>query len=789
VGRDRELAILQDLLSHVEAGQGQVVGLIGEPGLGKTRLLYEFVRTHQRHGWLVLESHVDSYGKTTPYLPVIDLLRAYFQVEDHDDVQTVREQVTSRLLTLEPALQATLPAVVALLEVPVEDTLWPALDPHQRHQRTLEALKDLWLGASEAQPLLLIVENLHWIDTETQAFLDLLVDSLPAARLLLLVSYRREYQHRWGSKTSYTQLRLDPLPRTSVQILLDDLLGDDASLKALKRRLSERTEGNPFFLEESVQTLVETQVLIGQPGAYRLTAPLPSLQVPATVQAVLAARIDRLPAGEKGVLQAAAVIGKDVPVPLLQAIAEVHEEALHRDLASLQAAEFLYETRRFPTPTYACKHAQTQEVAYNSVLVSRRQALHRQVAATVEALHPERLQEHYERLAEHYERGAVWEKALAYLVAAGQKAQKAYANQEALTYYDRALAVCTRIGHTVTPAPLLRLYAGKGAVHFLRSEFLPSIDTYQRLRAVALQLGDRAREAEALYQISFVYHRAHEIEQALDYAEQAKALALEIDAKNILAGSLFVRASVNKRAGQFDQATRDEEETLRLSREAGDKALEGLTLVELGSLHDWQGEYEPALRLLEQSATIGRAHNLQYLLLRCLWRLGLACCGRGEYEAALRALQEGLGLSARLGDKVHKGRILNALGWVYGDLYDFERALHYNRQGAEAAYAIGDPEIIRNVEINLGDCYRLTGNLEQAQFYLGKVYQDIHRRGTPGEEWMKWRYSQHLYHSLGELLLIRGDTGQALQCAEECLKLAVSTTSRKNLVKGWRLQG
>ena len=219
-------------------------------------------------------------------------------------------------------MQATLPAVCALLEVPVEDPLWPALDPHQRRQRTLDALKDLWRGESEVQPLLLIVENLHWIDTETQAFLDLLIDSLPAPRLLLLVSYRPEYQHGWeqdllhpaAARPIAAHERAGP-PRY--------LLGDDASLEALKRRLSERTEGNPFFLEESVQTLVETQVLIGEPGAYHLAAPLPNLQVPTTVQAVLAARIDRLPPEEKGVLQAAAVIGRDVPIPLLQAIAEV----------------------------------------------------------------------------------------------------------------------------------------------------------------------------------------------------------------------------------------------------------------------------------------------------------------------------------------------------------------------------------------------------------------------------------------------------------------------------------
>jgi tetratricopeptide (TPR) repeat protein len=505
--------------------------------------------------------------------------------------------------------------------------------------------------------------------------------------------------------------------------------------------------------------LVETQVLIGEPGDYHLAAPLPRLQVPTTVQAVLAARIDRLPPEEKGVLQAAAVIGKDVPVPLLQAIAEVHEGALRRGLASLQAAEFLYETRRFPTLAYAFKHALTQEVAYNSVLAPRRQALHRQVATAIEALHPERLQEHYEWLAEHYERGAVWEKALDYLVAAGQKAQQAYANQEALTHYDRALAICARLGQTVAPAILLRLYAGKGAVHFLRSEFLPSIDAYQRLQEVARQLGDRAKEAEALYQISSGYFRAHEFEHALDYAAQAKALALAIDAKNILAGSLFVMASVYKRAGQLEQATRDEEEALRIGREAGDKTLEGLTLIELGSLHDWKGEYEPALRLLERSATIGRAHSLQYLLLRCLWRLGLARCGQGEYEAALRALQEGLELSERLGDKVHKSRILNALGWVCGELYALERALRYNRHGVEAAYAIGDPELIRNAEINLGDCYRLAGDQEQAQFHLEKVYQDIQRRGTPGEEWMKWRYAQHLYHKLRGAVAHQGRGG------------------------------
>jgi predicted ATPase len=224
------------------------------------------------------------------------------------------------------------------------------------------------LRESQVQPLLLVFEDLHWIDTETQALLDSLIESLPTARLLLLVNYRPEYQHGWGSKTYYTQLRLDPLPPASAEVFLDVLLGPDSSLAPLKRLLIARTEGNPFFLEESVRTLVETGVLVGEPGASQLAQAVPTIQVPATVQAVLAARIDRLPPEEKQLLQAAAVIGTEVPLPLLQAIAELPEAALYRGLAHLQAAEFLYETRLFPERAYTFKHALTQQVAYQSLL-------------------------------------------------------------------------------------------------------------------------------------------------------------------------------------------------------------------------------------------------------------------------------------------------------------------------------------------------------------------------------------------------------------------------------------
>ena len=388
----------------------------------------------------MLESASVSYGKATPYFPVLDLLKRYTQVEDRDDTRTIRARVTGQVLTLDEALQETIPALLWLLEALPEDHAFLTLEPPQRRRRTLEALKRVLVRESQVQPLLLVFEDLHWIDSETQALLDTLVESLPTARLLLLVNYRPEYQHGWGSKTYYTQLRLDPLPPVSAEAFLHALLGDDPSLAPLTRLLSARTGGNPFFLEESVRTLVETQVLVGEHGAYRLTQPLDSLQVPATVQAVLAARIDRLSPEEKRLLQTAAVIGTEVPFPLLQAIAALPEDELHRGLARLQAAEFLYETSLFPEPAYTFKHALTHEVAYGSLLQERRRTLHAGIVEASETLYRDRLTDQVERLAYHAVRGEVWEKALHYSRQAGARALARSANQEAVTYFEGALA-------------------------------------------------------------------------------------------------------------------------------------------------------------------------------------------------------------------------------------------------------------------------------------------------------------------------------------------------------------
>jgi len=439
VGRERELQQLTQALENASAGHGQAVAVVGEAGLGKSRIVWEFTRSHRTHGWLVLESGSVSYGRATPYLPVIELLKAYFRIEERDDQREIRERVAGKLVTLDRTLEPLLTPLLALLDIPVDDAAWASLDPPQRRQRIMEAVKRLILRESLVQPLLLLFEDLHWIDSESQALLDSLIQSLPTARILLLVNYRPEYQHAWGSKTYYTQLRIDPLPPESAEELLTALLGQDRTLEPLKRVLIERTEGNPFFLEESVQTLVETKVLVGDRGAYRMTKVPEAWQIPATAQAILAARIDRLPPEDKRLLQAASVIGKDVPFTLLQAIADVPENSLRQGLAHLQMAEFLNETNLFPDIEYTFKHALTHEVAYGGLLQDRRRTLHARIVEAIEALYTDRLAEQVERLAHHAFWGELWEKAVTYLRQAGAKALARSAYREAVTFFDQAL--------------------------------------------------------------------------------------------------------------------------------------------------------------------------------------------------------------------------------------------------------------------------------------------------------------------------------------------------------------
>jgi class 3 adenylate cyclase len=409
VGRDHEVATLYEAVERAGSERGELVAIVGEAGVGKSRLSYEFLRSHHLEDWLVLEGEAVSYGETSAWFPVIGLLQRYFDIDEGEDKRRIAEKIGGKTLMLDATLKPALSPLLSLFDVPVEEREWNVLNQSERHRLTLDAVKGLLLRESQVQPIVLMFEDLHWLDRETQEFLDNLVESLPASRILVLTNYRPEYKHDWGGRTYYTQIRIDPLGSGSAADLVEALMGDDPGLTSLKQVLIERTAGNPLFLEESVRTLLETGMLTGKPGDYRLKRNVPTPDIPASVQAIISARVDRLSPEAKKLLQCAAVIGQRFSFSILEAVAETPVETLRLALDSLKEAEFVYETQLFPDLEFTFKHALIHEVTYGSILQERRNTLHRQIGETIESQYSHR-PDLYRSLHYHFTCAEAWDK-------------------------------------------------------------------------------------------------------------------------------------------------------------------------------------------------------------------------------------------------------------------------------------------------------------------------------------------------------------------------------------------
>jgi class 3 adenylate cyclase/tetratricopeptide (TPR) repeat protein len=446
VGRRAELEQLDKALELARGGHGQIVAAMAEAGVGKSRLFHEFKMRRQAE-CLVLEAFSFSHGKASAYLPVVDLLKSYFRIADRDDARTRREKVTGKVLALDRALEDTLPHLFALLGIPSVDAALDEMDPSIRRRRTREAVKSLIVRESLNQPLILIFEDLHWVDAESEALLNLIADSIGTAQILMMVNYRPEYRHNWGNKTYYTQMRLDPLGPDNAAELLSAMLGDDPAIDSLKTAIIERTQGNPFFMEEMVQVLFDRGVLV-RDGVVSLAQPLTSIEIPSTVKGILAARIDKLAPADKDLLQSLAVIGKEFSMGLVRRVVGKPDDALAPMLANLQASEFIYEQPAFPENEYTFKHALTQEVAYDSVLMQRRRIIHERTATALEEMFAATLDDHLAELAHHYSRSANAAKAIEYLRRAAEQAGARSAYNDAIGYAREALRLIATMPET-----------------------------------------------------------------------------------------------------------------------------------------------------------------------------------------------------------------------------------------------------------------------------------------------------------------------------------------------------
>ena len=764
VGREGELAQMRLVLELARAGHGQIVAAMGEPGVGKSRLFFEFKAVAQS-GCLVLEAYSVSHGKASAYLPVIDLLKSYFKIAAEDDVRARREKVNGKVLTLDRSLEDTLPYLFGLLGIVEGDDPLAQLDPQLKRRRTLEAIKRILTRESLSQPLIVIFEDLHWIDGETQALLNLLVDGIATARSLLLVNYRPEYHHQWGSKTYYSQLRLDPLGKESAQELLTALMGDDESTLPLKRLIIERTEGNPFFMEEMVQTLFE-QAVLARNGAVKLVKPLTEIHVPPTVQAILASRIDRLPAAEKELLQTLAVLGREFSAGLIKHVAGKSDDELERMLAALQLAEFIYEQPAMGDVEYTFKHALTLEVAYNSVLVERRRLLHERAAQAIEALFSDRLEDHLSELAHHYDRSGNVRKAVEYLRRAGRLAAQQTAHSEAVGYLKRALELLKNLPDS----------AERGRHEFdlemalSWSLFILNVADPERepvlIRARELweRLGEDPEQMDALLQLAFFRIVRRQFDEARELAQQVLDRAQPAKATAMVAGAHWLLGAIAYYLGQLEEAREHLELAVALFapgpfRNFGEAQYARLAPAILTTTLLWLGyptaalrksrEYLDAMRRLFDPASLADAllrETINYVFIL-------------DRRTVLERAEEVLTIATEHALALHVAFAAFFRGWA---LADGGRAREALAEMSRAIPAVEGTLVTTLFSALLGDSYRKNGLPEE-----GLTTVDAGLRQTESGRDVE----AELYRVKGELLLMRDPPDEAE--ADRCLRTAI----------------
>jgi len=747
VGRHAEIAELAASLERARHGRGQVVSLIAEAGVGKSRICSEFVRSAHAEGCLVLETGCASYRKATAYLPVIELLRGYFQIEERDDTHKIREKVSGKILSLDMALEPYLAAFQWLLDVPPEDPSWPQLDPQQRRQRTVEGVKRLLLREAQIEPLVILFEDLHWIDSETQTLLDSLVESIPTARVLLVVNYRPEYSHAWGGKSYYRQVRIDPLAPATADELLGALLGDDPALAALKERLVERTQGNPFFLEETVRTLRDTGVLVGESGSLRLTRTVESVDVAPTVQAILAARIDRLPDDEKRLLQSAAVVGTEVPFSLLQTIADDSTEDLRRGLSHLLAAEFLYESRLFPDLEFSFRHALTHDVAYKSLVHDRRRSLHTRIVESIERLHAERLAEHVERLAHHAFRGEVWDKAATYCTQAGIKAQGRSAHREAVSWFEQALtAVRRRPESRETLEQVVDLHLNLRGSLYPLGDFPAILSHLRDAEALAQRLDDQPRLGWVSLHVGDYLRQTGKFADARTYGERAYAIAEKIASQPLKLAACQYLGLTSHALGDYERAAQllrvVVEESPRRDSGAGEwRTQAGSRAGFLAVNYAWlarsladAGQFDEAVAFGRTGLELAETLQTPYSIAATTFALGSVLGMRGDFDEAIPLLERSYATTRDWNITLYECHASRALGYAYVRLGRVEEGLSLLRRSAATVEARALAVQEARVMVALGEAWLAAGRPEEATASVSRALELARARGQRGDE-------------------------------------------------------
>ena len=704
VGRQSEVAGLQQALQLAAAGHGQLVAVQGQAGTGKSRLVHEFLQSPQLSDWTVLKTAAAAYRRGTPYLAISNLLRSWCEIPEQASTAETTRRLQDALAALPAGSSTYFPALQSLLELPVEDADWPTLEPAVRRQRMMSTVKDLFLRGAENRPLLLWFEDMQWTDVETQDVVERLVDSIGAGRLLVILTCRPDYDPRRGSKECFTAVHLDPLETNAADQLVRALLGNNAANAELRALIIERTEGTPLFIEETIRTLVESGVLRMGTGGYELTREIREIQIPETVQSVIAARIDSLSPKRKSLLQLVSVIGSEIPIVLLRDVVDLAEVELRKLLAELQAAQFLYETPNATSFQLKFRHALVHEVAYGGLISAKRQMLHARVLRAMESQNQEKPQDVIESLAHHALNAALWKEAVTYLCRAGDKAVELSAYREGGAFFESALQALMHL-----PQDHERIRQG--------------IDVRLKLRPI---FGATAN-----------YNRLE------DCLAEAESLATSIDDRPRLAAINVARSFVHNWRGELDASIECGLRARGIAREIGDRAMDVGASFHLGQAYMWRGDFQQSVAVLEDNLgwidgplrhqRIGTTGTGSVL-----WQgmLGASHGRLGNFEVAIDAARK----ACLIADEVQRPYDIALAYWWAGFIWshkgDVPMALQHLEHGFEVCRASQINYLVPILSTSLGYTYVLAGRPAEGIPLLTKalgLYRAI--KFTYGEAW------------------------------------------------------
>jgi class 3 adenylate cyclase/tetratricopeptide (TPR) repeat protein len=783
VGRDRELSTLRELFGEMTAGRGQVAFVAGEAGIGKSRLLYEVRRWLADAGEPVtwLEGRCISFGQSIPFLPLVDQLRENFGIEEFDGEPEIIAKIEHGMRRM-GELEAHIPYIRFLLSVDPGDPAISAMEAAARRHKIFAAMRALTLRGAAIRPLVMVVEDLHWIDSSSEEYLTGLMDSVTAARLMLVLTYRIGYAPPFGTRSFHTAMTLRSLSEAEALTMARRVLGTDDFPPELATALMEKAEGVPLFVEEVTKTLLDLGVLRRENGGYRMVKGIAEVSVPETIEGIIMARLDRLGEDGKRTVQLASVIGRQFLHRLLERIAGFTGQ-LEGLLRELKALEIIYEQGLLPEPAYIFKHAVIQDVAYNSLLKERRKELHRAVGYAIEELYADRLPDHYEELAHHFVNGEAWEKAFEYLTRSGDKAKDAYANQAALDFYAKVLDVGGRLAGKIAARRLMDVHQRRAKVWVLLSRYADAIADSERMLELARAAGDRHAQGEAMVDLALAHWLTFSSEHMAEtkrFAEAALAIAEETGDQLVLAKSLSYLGLVDQIDGDLLEADRKFEKALRISEVGGFMDSTAQCQVWLGAHANWRGDFETALRFCRQgqASAVGIHDGFQELMglaFECL-----ALTALGQYGEAQAVIDDGLRKAKERNSVFIVGRLANSLGWLHQELGDFARSREHNRESADIGRRIKNPNIEISAAINLGLDHLHLGEPRRAVELLEETLVRVEKFAFGAH---RWRWSIHLSTYLAEALLALGDTGPALAQVEKALAHASATTSMKYVAK------